>query len=816
METQQPEQPKVGDRASRSFSSIFLSANGKNVRRRRGTDVSRVVISLLVLLYLGLLVSSNGAAQKAISDVFYPPNLGFTWLVTLLWLLCSYGTIILLVAVALFGRRREILRDLFAAAGIALLLSFGFQEIFGVAARLPQSTAQTLHGVDLGFPVPILSASVALVLVALPFLSRGFQRVLEGAIFVAVVSGLIHGSGLPISLLGSLAAGWAAAAGVHLLFGSPTGLPSIEGIKDSLSLLRISATEIRLADHQEWGPARYRARSDDGSELRVTLYGRDAQESQMFSKLYRMIFLRNDSGVFSLTRLQQVEHECYLTMLAHGAAPGATSTINASGMVGPQDNGVVVTMLPGGKTLVQVEDDGDDVSDRAIASLFDILKNFQTQGIVHGSLNLDRITIQGDQAILSDFDRSLNYGSSDALHRDVAAAMCSMAIVVGADRTAAAAVSQLGKEVVADALPYLQSPALPTSLSVSLRSKHQKSLLKELRESGAKLVGVDVPKLAELHRVSWTNMILAVGTLIGGWALIGVFLHVAQSASTLAHANWFWVTVTALIAQVAYFGSAMSTLGSITAVVPYFPIVVLELSNTFSGLALGSPAVLAARIRFFQKQGVDTTIAVSSGVLVSTASWIVKGGLFLISIPFALGSLHFESLTKSSSSNSDQKILEIGLLCVLAIGVVVIVGLAVPRWRRLVAEKLVPRFHEVVSHFKVLIHQPAKIVEIFGGMLIAQLVMALALGASLHAFGEHLSLPVLLVVLTIGSILGGISPVPGGMGVVEAGMILGLKAAGIPASIAVAAVFVQRLFTAYLPPIAGWFSLMWLRRKEYI
>ena len=94
--------------------------------------------------------------------------------------------------------------------------------------------------------------------------------------------------------------------------------------------------------------------------------------------------------------------------------------------------------------------------------------------------------------------------------------------------------------------------------------------------------------------------------------------------------------------------------------------------------------------------------------------------------------------------------------------------------------------------------------------------MALALGASLHAFGEHLSLPVLLVVLTIGSILGGISPVPGGMGVVEAGMILGLKAAGIPASIAVAAVFVQRLFTAYLPPIAGWFSLMWLRRKEYI
>ncbi len=51
--------------------------------------------------------------------------------------------------------------------------------------------------------------------------------------------------------------------------------------------------------------------------------------------------------------------------------------------------------------------------------------------------------------------------------------------------------------------------------------------------------------------------------------------------------------------------------------------------------------------------------------------------------------------------------------------------------------------------------------------------------------------------------LGGISPVPGGMGVVEAGMIIGLTAAGISESDAVAAVFVQRLFTAYLPADLG-------------
>ncbi len=111
---------------------------------------------------------------------------------------------------------------------------------------------------------------------------------------------------------------------------------------------------------------------------------------------------------------------------------------------------------------------------------------------------------------------------------------------------------------------------------------------------------------------------------------------------------------------------------------------------------------------------------------------------------------------------------------------------------------------------------PRNLIEIFGGNLAAQLLVAMALGASLHAFGDHLGLATIIVVLTLGSMLGGISPVPGGMGVVEAGMIFGLTAAGINESVAVAAVFVQRLFTAYLPPIWGWFVLVGMRRHEYL
>ena len=57
---------------------------------------------------------------------------------------------------------------------------------------------------------------------------------------------------------------------------------------------------------------------------------------------------------------------------------------------------------------------------------------------------------------------------------------------------------------------------------------------------------------------------------------------------------------------------------------------------------------------------------------------------------------------------------------------------------------------------------------------------------------------------------------PNGLGVVEAGLIAGLTSAGIPEDQAVAAVLIQRTFTAYLPPVWGWFTLAWMRRREYI
>jgi glycosyltransferase 2 family protein len=105
---------------------------------------------------------------------------------------------------------------------------------------------------------------------------------------------------------------------------------------------------------------------------------------------------------------------------------------------------------------------------------------------------------------------------------------------------------------------------------------------------------------------------------------------------------------------------------------------------------------------------------------------------------------------------------------------------------------------------------------VLGGSTLAQLLIVLALGASLHAVGQRASIATLITVNTLAAVIGGAVPVPGGLGVVEAGLIAGLASAGVPEDQAVAAVLIQRFFTAYLPPVWGWATLAWMRRREYV
>jgi uncharacterized protein (TIRG00374 family) len=103
-----------------------------------------------------------------------------------------------------------------------------------------------------------------------------------------------------------------------------------------------------------------------------------------------------------------------------------------------------------------------------------------------------------------------------------------------------------------------------------------------------------------------------------------------------------------------------------------------------------------------------------------------------------------------------------------------------------------------------------------GGNLGAQVLQALILGICLKAFGSEAELSQLILINTAVSLFAGLMPVPGGMGVAEAGYTAGLTAIGVPSTIAISTAIAFRLVTFYLPPLWGSVAMRWLRRNSYV
>ena len=257
--------------------------------------------------------------------------------------------------------------------------------------------------------------------------------------------------------------------------------------------------------------------------------------------------------------------------------------------------------------------------------------------------------------------------------------------------------------------------------------------------------------------------------------------------------------------------------GSVSSALPFGPTVGLELANAFTGLVAGTVGTTATIIRYFQRRGLAVSVAVSSGVLCSLANMAVQAALFVVAFLLTHSDFSYSfnqtSGSGSSSSGSDTT----WLLVLLVVGLAAVGAVTlVPRFRHRAVDKLKPQVDAARTNLRGLAGEPSKLVRLFGGAVVAQVLFALVLGASLHAYGASASLGELIVINTLASLLGGVAPVPGGMGVIEAGLIAGFTAIGIPNTIAVAATLTARLMTCYLPPIWGYPTLVWMRRHEYL
>ena len=105
-------------------------------------------------------------------------------------------------------------------------------------------------------------------------------------------------------------------------------------------------------------------------------------------------------------------------------------------------------------------------------------------------------------------------------------------------------------------------------------------------------------------------------------------------------------------------------------------------------------------------------------------------------------------------------------------------------------------------------HFSSKGIPVFG--------VCLGLQGIVEAFGGDTSFVTVTVVTMVGGTLASAAPTPGGVGAVEAALIGGLAAFGVPTAIAVPSVLLYRVLTVWLPVFAGWPIMRWLTKKDMI
>ncbi|MGZ4707623.1 MAG: lysylphosphatidylglycerol synthase domain-containing protein, partial [Acidimicrobiales bacterium] len=592
--------------------------------------------------------------------------------------------------------------------------------------------------------------------------------------------------------------------------GGGRGAPDVAHAAEDLGL---ALSAIEPYRPQVWGVARFTGVADS-QPVDISVYGRDASDAQLLAKLGRFVWYHDSGPTLSFTRLQQVEHEAYLTLAAQHAGVNAPDVLLAATATSEKAV-VLITRPPSGQPLAEIDPSGID--DGRIDAVFAQLSLLRDARVAHGSLSPSTLVLTPDgHAGVCDFRTASSSAPTERLDRDLAGAMVTIAQVVGAQRSVDAAIRSFGASTVAGALSQVQPAALDPQVRHAMAGrKSQKQLLADIRDLGAKATGVEAPKLTELHRVSLSGLLMSVGALLGLTLVVREITGIGDVWATLQTAALVWVFAAFVVAQSTNFAQAWAVQGSLASSLPYGPTLGLELANAYTGLIGGTVGTTATIIRYFQKRGLAVSIAVSSGVLVSLAGTVVQIILFVVCYLMTKGDFNwaFQSSSSTSTSNSTHwMILSIGVLVIAAIGAVTIV----PSFRHKVVDKVKPQVDEARDNLRDLAKQPGKLLRLFAGTAISQILFALTLGCSLHAYGTSLSFAMLIVINTVAGFLGGVAPVPGGIGVIEAGLIAGFVAAGVPSTTAVAATITARLFTCYLPPLWGYPTLLWMRRHEYL
>ncbi|QUR66331.1 lysylphosphatidylglycerol synthase transmembrane domain-containing protein [Mycobacterium spongiae] len=772
---------------------------------RRTNDIIRLVLAVVFLIAV---VTSSlitrpqwEALEKSISQIVGVLSPAQSDLVYLAYGLAIVALPFAILVGLIFYRQWKLL-GAYAAAGVLAILPLSItsnriaapQWHFDLSDRLTTLPAQLLDD-------PRWIAMLAAVLtVSGPWLPSRWRHRWWALLLAFVPIHLVVSAIVPARSLLGLAVGWLVGAVVVLAVGTPALEVPLDGAVRALSRRGFTVSGLTVLRPGGRGPLVLSAASDDPhAGALIELYGPHQRGGGVLRQLWRKLRLRgSETAPLHASMRRAVEHQALMAIAISAAGVANAEVIGVS----PLDRGWTLYAHKPARGIGIRE----AAPTTPVALVWDSLRILHDQQISHGDLCSSEITVDDGTVLFGGFGGA-EYGATEAqLQSDLAQLLVTTAALYDAKSAVGAAIDAFGKERVLTASRRLTKSAVPKRVRESVTEPGE--VISSARAEVKRQTGADQIKTETITRFSRSQIIQLV--------LIGALVYVAYPFistvptffSELRTANWWWALLGLAVSALTYVGAAASLWACADGLVGFWKLTIMQVANTFA--ATTTPAGvggLALSTRFLQKGGLSALRATAAVALQQSVQVIVHLALL---ITF--------SAVAGTSTDLSHFVPNANVLYLIAGVTLGIVGtfLFVPRLRRWLATAVRPRLQEVATDLIALAREPRRLALIVLGCAGTTLGAALALWASIEAFGGGTTFVTVTVVTMVGGTLASAAPTPGGVGAVEAALIGGLAAFGVPAAEGVPSVLLYRILTCWLPVFVGWQVMRWLTRNEMI
>ena len=771
---------------------------------RRTSDILRLVFATL---FLAVVITSSlitrydwVSLEKSISEivgVLTPTQSNLVYL--------AYGIAILALPFAILiglvaGRHWKLL-GAYAAAGVIAVLALSVRPDGIAAPRWHFDVAdqpKTFLSQFLDDPRWIAMLA-AILTVSGPWLPARWRHWWWGLLLAFVPIHLVVSAVVPARSLLGLAVGWFVGALVILVVGTPALEVPLEGAVRAMARRGAAVSKLTVVRLTGPGSLVLAADCDDGTTAELELYSPNQRSGGALRQLWRKFTLRGgETAPFHASMRRAVEHRALIAIAIGNLGVANTSSL----AVTPLDRGwTLYAHTPARGTPVS-----EATETTLVARIWGSLRTLHDHQISHGDLRPSTITVDDGTVLFGGFDHA-EYGATDAqLQSDVAQLMVTTSALYDAPTAVRAAVGVFGKEAVLTASRRLTKAAVPKRIRGAVQDS--RAVLGDLRDEVKLQTGADEIQSETITRFN-RNQILQMVLIV---ALVYVALPFISTVPTflseLKSANWLWGLLGLAVSALKYVGAAAALWACADGLVSFRNLTLMQVANTFA--ATTTPAGvggLALSARFLQKGGLGALRAATAVALQQSVQVVTHVTLLILFSAFAGASADLSHFVPSAT------------IVYAVVGVLLLVVAAfvvVPRLRRWLTSTVGPRITEVGRDLAELAREPRRLVIIVLGCAATTLGGALALWACISAFGGQTSFVTVTVVTMIGGTLASAAPTPGGVGAVEAALIGGLAAFGVPAGIAVPSVLLYRVLTCWLPVFIGWFVMRWMTNRKMI